>query len=143
MKTCTKCLVSKPIEQFAKMQASKDGHAWYCRACASEYQKIRRQDPEFLNKKRANSFRWAYGITIEQYNEMELKQDGLCAICNKPESKIDSRTGLNKKLSVDHCHNTKIVRGLLCSKCNFMIGLSGDSVDVLGSAIKYLEDRDG
>ncbi len=54
-----------------------------------------------------------YGITIDRYNEVFDKQNGVCAICKKP---------TKKKLFVDHDHQTGKVRGLLCSGCNMGIG---------------------
>lgn len=43
------------------------------------------------------------------------------------------------KLVVDHCHDTGIVRGLLCHNCNRALGLFKDKIEVLKNAIKYLE----
>lgn len=70
-----------------------------------------------------------YGISEEQYQEMLLKQDGKCAICEKEMSPPH----------VDHCHNTKKVRGLLCDTCNRGIGYLKEDINILKGAIKYLE----
>lgn len=44
-------------------------------------------------------------------------QNGKCAICGKDEKEF------TKRLSVDHNHRTKKVRGLLCFRCNkFLVG---------------------
>lgn len=72
-----------------------------------------------------------YGITIEEYEEMYQKQNGVCAICfNKCDKKA--------VLSVDHCHDTSVVRGLLCDNCNNMLGRAKDNIFNLMSGIKYL-----
>lgn len=69
-----------------------------------------------------------YGITLEDYEEMYKKQKGKCAIC-----------GIKKdKLNIDHCHNTRKVRGLLCGSCNRGLGLLKDNIEFLNNAIKYL-----
>ena len=78
-----------------------------------------------------------YGITIEQYKEMSEKQNGLCAICHKPETQ--ERKGIKYSLAVDHCHRTGKVRGLLCFKCNSAMG-SFEKRDIPVSNIEeYLE----
>lgn len=70
-----------------------------------------------------------YGITVDQYKEMLEKQKNLCAICKKSKE---------EKLSVDHCHKTKKVRGLLCGSCNRGLGMFMDDIDLLRNAIEYL-----
>lgn len=67
------------------------------------------------------SLKRKYGLTLKQYNEMGLKQAGLCAICGQPETR-KSRWGGTTSLSVDHNHKTKRNRGLLCFECNTAIG---------------------
>ena len=59
-------------------------------------------------------------MSLEQYNQMALAQNGVCAICKKENS-----NGI--KLSVDHNHKTGKVRGLLCQRCNFVIGEISDT----------------
>lgn len=73
----------------------------------------------------------AFGITVEYYEKMLRRQKGLCAICKQPER-------LGRRLAVDHCHETKKVRGLLCFKCNRALGGFGDSKILLKNAYKYL-----
>jgi len=66
-----------------------------------------------------------------------LKQNGKCAICKKPETR---KTGNKiRELSIDHCHKTGKVRGLLCDSCNNGLGRFKDSVKLLESALKYLK----
>jgi len=76
----------------------------------------------------SSQMRHRYGITIEDYERMYLKQGAVCAICNLSCS----------KLVIDHDHVTLKVRGLLCHKCNFTLGAMNDSVANLKNAIKYL-----
>jgi len=65
-----------------------------------------------------------YGITAEQYEEMNRLQGGRCLICGQAER--GTRRGIPKTLAVDHDHDTGEIRGLLCSKCNTAIGLLDD-----------------
>lgn len=56
-----------------------------------------------------------FGITPKDYNKLLEKQGNSCKICKRTCS-----TG--KKLAVDHCHQTGMVRGLLCASCNTRLG---------------------
>lgn len=84
-------------------------------------------------ERRAYSLKHTYGITIEDYNKMFSDQSGCCKICGIHENK------LNKILHVDHCHKSGRIRGLLCTKCNSVLALCDDNVQVLSEAINYLK----
>ena len=77
-----------------------------------------------------------YGIDLAKYQEMLLSQNGVCAICFRPETSVVN--GKIKPLAVDHCHNSEKIRGLLCARCNQAVGLLGEDVNVLSNAIDYL-----
>ncbi len=79
-----------------------------------------------------------YGIDRKQYEETLKNQDYSCAICKLPNFNFDTRTGKNRKMAVDHCHETKKVRGILCFKCNMGLGSFKDDIFLLEKAIKYL-----
>jgi len=70
-----------------------------------------------------------YNISEEELKVAIEKQNGKCAIC-----------GLKIKLSVDHCHETGKLRGLLCTRCNTGIGMFLNSTKLLKSAIKYIKN---
>lgn len=82
-------------------------------------------------EQRAKYFLKKYGILIEAYDKMLEDQAGVCAICSNTPKK-------NRRLSLDHCHATGTVRGLLCDSCNQAIGLLRDNVKLLQSASDYL-----
>ena len=73
-----------------------------------------------------------YGITVERLAAMRAEHNGVCAICERPETRP-------RALSVDHCHKTGKVRGLLCSRCNVFLGGAEDSTTLLRAALAYLE----
>ena len=73
-----------------------------------------------------------YGITLEDYNSMYAKQNGLCAICLKPDE-VEGR-----RLAVDHDHETGQVRALLCGNCNRGLGNFKDDANMLIKATRYL-----
>lgn len=74
-----------------------------------------------------------YNITIEEYNDLLLDQNGRCKICNNESTA--------RKLAVDHCHITGKVRGLLCNKCNMAIGLLFENEEIMLSALMYVVEN--
>lgn len=92
-------------------------------------------DPDHYKKADLSRF---YGVTLDWYNQTLEKQAYACAICGKHESQNTKRNGKPLKLSVDHCHFTGRVRGLLCNNCNRAIGMLEHSVSTLNAAIDYL-----
>lgn len=81
-----------------------------------------------------------YGITVEQYNEMLEAQNGVCAICEEAPPQEPTRKGKSNKLHVDHDHETLRVRGLLCLRCNVVLGAIEDDPELLESMIQYLKN---
>ena len=69
-----------------------------------------------------DNLRRRYGITKDTYMAMLEEQEWVCKICKKPETAKHPRTKTLKRLSVDHCHTTGKVRGLLCTSCNVAVG---------------------
>ena len=110
--------------------------------CRYEQRKIhnnnnKRRGPKSKHKK---YYIKQYGLTIEQYEEMEKYQNYSCKICGDHESlNGKDRNGDTKRLSVDHNHKTGQIRGLLCDRCNPALGGFRDNIEALKNAIKYLE----
>lgn len=83
-----------------------------------------------------------YGISYDEYLEMNREQDELCAVCGMPEQAV-GRDGVRRSLSVDHDHETGVVRALLCMKCNLALGSMRDDPDILESGAAYLRSHRG
>jgi len=141
-KTCSRCKETKLGSDFYKSSSSPDGKHHYCKQCCTEYkreeyqswskerrQKFNTKTPE---KRRQYSLKQLYGITVEEYKEMHVKQGGVCAICSGT-----NKSG--KPLFVDHCHESGKVWGLLCMHCNHALGKFNDDIETLLNAIAYLE----
>jgi len=79
-------------------------------------------------------------LSDEIHKILVKRQEGLCAICGKPETKKKS-DGTVYRLSVDHDHKTNKARGLLCTKCNFGLGSFSDDSEMLLKAYYYLERK--
>lgn len=133
---CSKC--EKPLD---------GAHKAYCKACAAEYRRNRwAKDPEAARAyqrqwqqanrekaklyKRRSILKSQYGLTIEDYEQMVEDQDGQCAIC---------KCIPDTPLFVDHDHGSGAIRGLLCSNCNFAIGLLADDPDRIIAAAEYVQ----
>lgn len=83
------------------------------------------------------AFKRLYRITLADYNAMLAAQNGVCAICSKPETSVQG--GKVRFLAVDHAHDeTGSVRGLLCMNCNSCIGRMNDDPELLEKAAAYL-----
>lgn len=144
---CSRCCVLKPREKFYKSTSESRNHRYQCKDC----DRISRSSTANKDKHKAylkqhyatNKIRYAersrkarllkLGVTIEMYDQMFVKQEGLCAICGSPE-KIK-----NRRLATDHCHSTGSIRGLLCQACNTGLGKLKDCKETLLKAVKYLE----
>lgn len=109
-KTCSLCKVTKH-------QNSKN---WYRNStCAACYQ--RRYKANFPERFRDTKLRHGYGLSLEEFNARLQKQEFKCAICKRASNSLKS--GKVQNFVVDHCHRTKIVRGLLCHACNMRVGI--------------------
>ncbi len=127
MKICKKCGKEKPRSEFYFDNTTKDGLSSYCKSCNS----IGAWERTLHHK---------YNLTVKQYELMLKSQNGVCAICGQPETRED-QNGRIKRLGVDHDHSTGDIRGLLCNKCNRMLGEFGDNSELLKKAALYLKDN--
>ena len=158
-KVCTKCYKELPAvaEHFYRDKTRKDGLSCRCKQCRREYNianverhnkmvyKWRKDNPD---RARATSRRcyvknrdkWVELRRVKQYKKYVIglydklydQQSGRCAICGvRPDV-----------LYIDHDHITDEIRGLLCRKCNFGIGLFGvdeHEAVFLKAAINYIK----
>nr|WP_255450009.1 endonuclease VII domain-containing protein [Skermania sp. ID1734] len=62
-------------------------------------------------QKHANHVLRVYNLAPADFVALWRIQGGSCAICRRA-------NGTTRRLSVDHCHRTGQVRGLLCRPCN-------------------------
>ena len=91
----------------------------------------RAKNPEKVRLRNLKYYLSRYGLSIAEFEQMLTSQNGVCAICRHPEKR-------RYRLSVDHDHESGRVRGLLCSQCNFAIGLMSDEPGRLIAAAQYL-----
>ena len=101
------------------------------------------QKDKKLVASRKQNLKHRYGITEEQYDQMLIEQEYKCKICRQEPDKCQTKpdkcqTQPDKPLYVDHCHQTKVIRGLLCHKCNVALGHMNDDPEQLERAANYL-----
>lgn len=146
MKKCKKCLVEKKLTEFFKDAKMPDGHRNDCKQCKMQgtmtwrknnkdrYNQLardwRKKNPENVRK---SDRKRNYGITHEQFEQLLIKQNFNCAICQNKLILAEKR-----KMHVDHDHATGAIRGLLCNNCNNGLGHFKDNNEYLKNAIKYL-----
>jgi hypothetical protein len=108
----------------------------YCRACRTFLRKDdwARNREKISEQNHRSRVRVAFGI---DYDALLEKQRGVCAICGTKRGY--RRTKTKFRFSVDHCHTTGRVRGLLCQPCNTAIGLLNDDPALLARAAAYLQ----
>lgn len=148
-KTCTKCKVEKPLEEFHVRRASKDGRKSECKECgcarqrafaAANPDKIKhwkkrweQDDPErWARSQRKSKLKAKFGITLEEYEALLDAQGGVCAIC-------EGGSNGSGTFAVDHDHRSGKNRKLLCSECNLGLGKFRDSPELLRKAAVYVE----
>jgi hypothetical protein len=125
MKKCSTCKKFKELPEFNNHYKNKDGKQNGCRQCSSDASK--------LDSWKNNRLRRLYGVSLDEYNDMFYNQNGCCAICNKHQSELEF------KLGVDHNHKTGAIRKLLCRKCNAALGLFQESEEILSKALEYIK----
>jgi hypothetical protein len=148
MKKCKICLVEKELTEFFNDKRGFQGKKSKCKACmtletyawrdkhrdqynnhAKAFRK--RRDPETAY---GYEIKRRYGCTLEQYNEMLVKQEGKCALCQRLHNPAEKKG----RLYVDHCHKSGKVRQLLCGACNSALGYFKDDTRVMAEAIAYI-----
>ena len=148
MKTCPKCKLEKELQFFYKDKQTSDGFTCWCKGCKINHSRAYYALPNVAQQRKAYNqsykernpdsqkaaaLKRLYNITLEDYDKMFSKQNGCCTICNRHQSEF------KKALAVDHCHVTGLVRGLLCSDCNLILGNAQDKIEILVNAIDYLK----
>jgi len=144
-KRCSRCLETKSINEFYKC---KNKYRKLCKNCQrkavnkenrKEYiKKYNKENERRLQEYRKkwfqkNKYRLNYNITSKDVDNMLIKQNYKCAICDRPL--------IETKRNIDHNHKTNKVRGLLCAKCNHGLGMFNDDLNLLKKAVFYIKNN--
>jgi len=122
-KRCIYCNEVKDCKGFGPSPKNKDGLRGECYECHNINQSSRRWSG-WLNFDKSQ-------FTYKNYLFLLKKQQNKCLICK--EELIDGGV-------VDHNHNSMLVRGVLCNRCNRSIGGLKDSKENLIRAFHYLNN---
>jgi len=123
-------------EQHAKHAEKK--HAYGKAYREKNRERIHAQQKEWRDANKAlikrNNLKLAC-FTPELLQETLEFQGHKCAICGD-----DLKSRPVKHTHADHCHETKMPRGVLCTQCNTGLGLFKDDIERLQKAIAYLNE---
>lgn len=124
-KKCVDCGITKIAKtDFFPAKISSDGYTVRCKICHQA-------------KNRDLKLKRHFNMSLADYDSLYAQQNGVCAICGSPEVR-KAKHQKTYYLAVDHDHATEKVRGLLCSRCNKLLGVLNDDVALCKAAIAYL-----
>jgi hypothetical protein len=134
-KLCTKCNIVKPLDRIMYYKGRVNGKLYYrgiCKDCHNAKGKLwKKNNPEKADQiMRKSKLKLNYGIIQDDYDRMLKYQNNQCAICKKSS---------DKRLQIDHCHNTNKIRGLLCFNCNTGLGKFEDNIEFIERAALYIK----
>jgi len=137
---CMRCRITKPVSEFYKRPETASGYRGVCRDCMRPMNNVRvkRYYHKHLDRAeeygRRRSLR-RHGLTKREYVAYVEQQGNRCAIWRTAEP------GGHGRWHIDHCHETGVIRGLLCSPCNLGLGQFRDTPEFLIAAAEYLRKR--
>ena len=132
-KHCRTCEQVKPLADFWKGQSA-------CISCSKIKQKTwwASHSPK---KRLEQHLKYKYGVTHDEFRAAWDAQQGACAICCTELPDLMTYDNRRRGYAIDHNHESGAFRGILCLKCNSLLGMASESIDVLKAAMKYLNER--
>lgn len=115
-RTCSRCKIQKDGREFGKRRRSHDGLFEYCKVCSREIRAVAygQKLPEEIF---AANLQKLHRISVDEYYRMWASQGGKCRLCADHLKETAKR-----KPPLDHCHKTGKIRGILCFRCNSLLG---------------------
>jgi hypothetical protein len=126
-KRCSACDEAKPLEAFHRQKSGKHGRHCYCKDCYNARYCGQQRAKVPTEQRRQQNVKARYGLTMPELQAMADAQARRCGICEAHLTRY----------CVDHDHSTGRVRGLLCHRCNILIG-GWDDQEWRRKALQYL-----
>jgi hypothetical protein len=120
---CPACQKRYPITHFVQGRQHRLGAQGRCASCRGR--PVLPLDAALLRVTK-------YGLLAWQQMVLDVAFRNECAICMQPDPHRDV-------LHTDHCHESGLVRGLLCGRCNRGLGAARDDALTLVRAAEYLD----
>lgn len=73
-------------------------------------------------------------MDVSTQEMLEIKETKVCQVCGRTNKEV------GRDLSIDHCHATLTIRGVLCNGCNSALGHAQDDPEILRALADYLEN---
>lgn len=129
MKRCGRCKEGKEAGQFHRDASRASGLQCWCKACHKEY----RNKPASLARRRLMDTASRYGLAADEVRR--LRSLTHCQCCGQ-------RLSEDPQLRhIDHCHETGMVRGMVCRQCNLIMhGPAAECIDRMRHCIVYLSE---
>lgn len=138
-KVYRKAWYSKNREEFLAYSAAyAKSRPEKTREYKDRYERVNKDKIKEMRKTRLNEWDSTFArfkISADDFKKLHDAQQGKCAICCRE----GAGRKTSKRMSVDHCHETGVVRGLLCNRCNLGLGHFQDNVEALTAAVEYLQ----
>jgi hypothetical protein len=134
-----------PVSAFGLRKGVGGAVKWRsrCRDCDAADQRIARKrasgDRSRQNKDSIGTLRsYSKKLGIPWTEVVErYPNDDRCEICGRTQEEA-TPSGRFKRLSLDHCHDSGVLRGFLCGPCNSGLGAFGDDPERVEAAARYL-----
>ena len=161
-KQCSKCSSELPLSAFYQRTGAKSYHS-ACKVCeramaknwyesnkekaTAKVREWRQQNADAVKQYRANNrhkhYRQElvrkYGVEPQWFDDQLQRQENSCMCCKRQFQWGHKQTTPH----VDHCHDSQEVRGILCNRCNTVLGLCEDNTELLTTLARYLRKWHG
>lgn len=143
-KKCINCKNELPLDQFSPQKRCKEGIRPNCKSCINKKNKLYydKNREVILIKTRAygqTEYRKKYCRDLAKLKLKEKREKN----SDRPRpNECEGCNGLPGKQGIvwDHNHNTGKFRGWLCNRCNRVLGMCNDSINILNGLKNYLEN---